>query len=345
MTSNIEHQTSHIPNRGHLLTEQRLDASRDLDAMSTLDVLKTINDQDATIAGVVRSATPAIAALVDTIVERMRRGGRLVYLGAGTSGRLGVLDASECPPTFHCDPQNVVGVIAGGDSALRRSSEGKEDDPDGARDVLGELNVNENDTVVGIAAGGTTPYVLGALNIAQSRGAATGLVTCVESETTRNNDASGATGGSPASAPDAPNTGGQAASGTPVGRKSLADHVVALPVGPEVVTGSTRMKAGTATKMALNMISTAVMVALGKTWGNLMVDLRATNAKLRDRAARILTSQCDLSRDDALALLDRADGRVKTALVMAKLNVERDEAERRIAEHGGQLRPLLGEPR
>ena len=250
-TSTTQDRTSNIIDRGHLLTEQRLDDSRDLDAMSAVDVLKTINDQDASIAAVVRGATPAMAALVDTIVERMRHGGRLIYLGAGTSGRLGVLDASECPPTFHSDPNQVVGLIAGGDSALRRSSEGKEDDPEGARDALDELNVNANDTVVGIAAGGTTPYVLGALDLAKARGAATALITCVEPESRS---------GSPR--PDSP------------------EHLIALPVGPEVVTGSTRMKAGTATKMALNMISTAVMVALGKTWGNLMVDLRATNAKL-----------------------------------------------------------------
>lgn len=301
--------------RGHLLTEHRLGASGDLDALSVEQALQLINDQDATIGGVVRQQIPAMAKLVTDTVAALRRGGRLIYVGAGTSGRLGVLDASECPPTFHTDPSRVVGIIAGGDASLRRSSEGMEDNTDGARAELERLNVDRADVVIGIAAGGTTPYVLGALRMSKQRGAVTGLISCVDTR-----DAAAIYPG------------------------LEVDHVVALCVGPEVVTGSTRMKAGTATKLALNMISTTTMVQLGKTWGNLMVDLRTTNAKLTDRGARIIESQCSVSRDEALALLDRAQGRVKVALVMARRGVKAQEAQRLLDEHGQRLRPILGPP-
>lgn len=306
--------------RGHLLTEQRLAASAELDALSTEDALRVINEQDATIAATVRDAIPAIAALVDVIVERMQRGGRLVYIGAGTSGRLGVLDASECPPTFHCDPNDVIGIIAGGDGALRKSSEGMEDDPDGAVSEFKRINLGEHDVLIGIAAGGTTPYVQGGIQLANQHGAATALMCCVTREQLQSDN-------------------------NALAALAAMDHLIALPVGPEVVTGSTRMKAGTATKLALNMISTAVMVRLGKTWGNLMVDLRATNAKLRDRAARILQSQCDLSRDAALHLLDEAEGRVKHALIMHLKQVDFNEANALLEHHQQQLRPILGDPR
>jgi N-acetylmuramic acid 6-phosphate etherase len=296
--------------RGHLLTERRLSASARLDALSIPQALRLLNDQDLTVATVLRRAIPALSALVRDVVRALQSGGRLIYLGAGTSGRLGVLDASECPPTFHCDPALVVGIIAGGDRSLRRSSEGAEDDPHGAAAELRRLGIGRHDVVVGIAAGGTTPYVLGALAFARRRGAVTALICCLE-----------------AGPPSAP-----------------ADHVICLPVGPEVLTGSTRMKAGTATKLALNMISTAAMVQLGKAWGNLMVDLRATNAKLRDRAARIVAAQGGLNRTRALELLDRADGRVKVALVMTRRGVEAPQAEKLLARHGGRLRPILGPP-
>ena len=299
-----------VADRGHLLTEQRLAASANLDALSVEETLRLINDQDATVAAAVREAIPAIAALVERVVAAMRQGGRLIYLGAGTSGRLGVLDASECPPTFFCEPGQVVGIIAGGDTALRKSSEGAEDDPDGAHAELERLQVNERDVVVGIAAGGTTPYVLGALTFAKERGASTGMLCCARLRENKG-----------------------------------IDHVIELCVGPEVLTGSTRLKAGTATKLALNMISTTTMVQLGKAWGNLMVDLRATNVKLRDRAIRILTSQTDLSRQAAAELLDRAAGRVKLALVMAKRNVDAGEAQRVLDANHGLLRPILGPPR
>ncbi len=303
-----------LPDRGHLLTEQRLAASAELDALATADVLRVINTQDATIPAVVAAAIPAIAALVDDLAARMERGGRLIYIGAGTSGRLGVLDASECPPTFFSDPGQVMGIIAGGDAALRRSSEGREDEPDGAHAELNAIKLSSDDVLVGIAAGGTTPYVLGALEYAKERGATTALLTCVAAD--------------------------QISAAT----RDAVDHLIALPVGPEVVTGSTRMKAGTATKLALNMISTAAMVRLGKVWGHLMVDVRATNAKLRDRAARMLMQTCDLDRDAALRLLDEADGRVKTAIVMARRGVACDEAERLLDEHHGRLRAVVGDP-
>lgn len=303
-------ESSTVPDRGKLLTEQRLQASSNLDILSTRQVLELINQQDAAVPAAVQHAIPQIEQFVSEVAAAIKSGGRLVYVGAGTSGRLGVLDASECPPTFFVDPGVVVGVIAGGDKALRTSSEGKEDDPDGAKPDFQHLKLSQRDIVLGIAAGGTTPYVLGALSLAKSLGAKTGLLTCAD--------------------PPA---------------NLAVDHLIRVSVGPEIVTGSTRMKAGTATKLVLNMISTSAMVALGKTWGNLMVDLRATNAKLRDRAARILQQQCGLSRDAALQLLDRAKGRVKLALVMALRNLEPGPAQTLLEEHHGFLRPILGAPR
>lgn len=300
------------PDRGHLPTEARLRASSELDTLTVRQMLELINREDRTVAEAVGNAIPQIARLVDRIVESLRGGGRLVYLGAGTSGRLGVLDASECPPTFQSPPEQVVGVIAGGDGALRKSSEGKEDDPRGSEAELTRLGVGVDDVVVGLAASGTTPYVLGGIAIARQRGAATGLVCCVNANALPEHEAA---------------------------------HVVAVPVGAEVVTGSTRMKAGTATKLVLNMITTATMNALGKTWGNLMVDLRASNAKLRDRAARIVMSQTTLDRPGALELLDQAHGSVKVALVMAHRHVDRNAAIQLLDAHESKLRPIIGPPR
>lgn len=294
------------------MTEKRLAESANIDALCTEDVLRIINEQDALISAVIAAAVPVIARVVDDVAERVGRGGRLIYCGAGTSGRLGVLDASEMPPTFHTDPSMVVGIISGGDSALRKSSEHKEDNAGGPCDEFDDLNVNENDSVIGVAAGGTTPWVWGALRLANQRGAMSCLMCCVDAAS--------------------------------IDRPERVDHMIELPVGPEVVTGSTRMKAGTVTKLALNMISTTVMIKLGKTWGNLMVDLSARCDKLVDRAARIVSTQCDVSRDEAIAILDRADGRVKVALVMAKRGVERDEAQRLLTEHDQQLRPIVGNP-
>lgn len=292
--------------RGDIATERRNPRSMSLDTLNVADCLHLINAEDATIPGAVARAIPAITPFVEALEARMRAGGRLIYIGAGTSGRLGVLDASECPPTFQSDPGVVVGIIAGGDSALRRSSESREDEPDGAHGELERLGIGAQDTLLGIAAGGTTPYVLGAIEWARARGALTGFLTC---------------------APNAPS--------------GAAEHVIAIDTGPEVLTGSTRMKAGTATKLALNMITTTVMVRLGKTYENLMVDLRATNAKLRDRAARIVAELVGVPREEAFALLDRADGSVKTAVVMHRRGVSREQAARLLAGSQGRLRGAL----
>jgi N-acetylmuramic acid 6-phosphate etherase len=320
--------------RGHLLTEQRNSASAALDALSVEATLRLINTLDFDVPRAVRDAIPQITALVEAVVERMRGGGRLIYLGAGTSGRLGVLDASECPPTFHSDPGDVIGIIAGGDGALRRSSEGREDEWGGAHAELDALQLTAGDTVVGIAAGGTTPYVWGGLERAKQAGCATGMIVCVPIRSLMSRPRVGTVRASdPLPNPGLPRL--------PV----EIDFPIELLVGPEAITGSTRMKAGTATKLALNMISTTAMAQLGKAWGNLMVDVRATNAKLRDRAVRTLLSQLDIGRQDAERLLDRAAGRVKPALVMARLRVSLDEAERLLAEHAGRLRPILGPPR
>ena len=313
------------PDRSMLLTEQRLGSASSVDIENTAAILRAINEQDKTIAEIVGRATPDIARLVDAIVAGMQSSGRLIYIGAGTSGRLGVLDASECPPTFHTDPAQVVGLIAGGDGALRKSAEGAEDDPNHAAEQLTPLNLTQHDIVVGIAAGGTTPYVHGGLAFARSRGCTTAFVCCVPLRQL---------------IADTGSTGSLAE----VSLNNI-DHLIELPVGPEFVTGSTRMKAGTATKLCLNMITTATMVRLGKTGGDLMVDLRATNAKLRDRAVRIICSQTDLSRDEAIAILARADNRVKTALVMAKLNISAAQADAALAAEAGQLHRLLGPPR
>ncbi|MBL0921804.1 MAG: N-acetylmuramic acid 6-phosphate etherase [Phycisphaerales bacterium] len=295
-----------VPDRGHILTEQRNPRTMSLDRMSIEECLAAINAEDALVAPAVARALPRIADFVRLADRALRAGGRLIYIGAGTSGRLGVLDASELPPTFQTDPDMVVGLIAGGDAALRRSSEGMEDDPRGAAPEFDRLNVGAHDAVLGVAAGGTTPYVLGALDLAKSRGASTGLLTC-----------------------------------SPVPRPASADVLILIETGPEAVTGSTRLKAGSATKMALNAISTTLMVAQGKTYENLMVDLRATNAKLRDRAARIVAALTGLPRKEALDLLDAAGGAVKTAVVMHQRDLTRELAERAIHGAGGSLRGAL----
>jgi len=295
-----------VPDRGHILTEQRNPRTMSLDSMSIEECLEAINAEDALVAPAVARALPQIAAFVRLADRALRAGGRLIYIGAGTSGRLGVLDASEMPPTFQTDPRTIVGVIAGGDGALRKSSEGMEDDLRGAHAELEALRIGANDALLGIAAGGTTPYVLGAIEFAKSRGASTGLLTC-----------------------------------SPVPKPAGADVLILLETGPEVVTGSTRMKAGTATKMALNAISTTLMVAQGKTYENLMVDLRASNAKLRDRAARIVAALTGDSRDEALVLLQNAGGSVKTAIVMRRCGLDRERSEAALRTGAGSLRAAL----
>lgn len=294
------------PDRSGVPTEGVHPRSVGLDALPTGELLALMSEEDHRAARAVSAETERIAALVEEVVPRFRGGGRLIYVGAGTSGRLGVLDASECPPTFLVDPSRVVGIIAGGDAALRRSSESLEDDPRGAVAELERLGVGRLDTVIGLTAGGTTPYPLGALRIAASRDALTALVTC----------------------------------GNPPERHA-ADHVIRLDTGPEVLAGSTRLKAGTATKLVLNMISTALMVRLGKVHDGLMVDVSATNDKLRDRAARIVVRLVGGSRGDALALLDEAGGRVKTAVVMRSMRLPRREAEALLEMSGGSLRDAL----
>lgn len=294
------------PDRSGVPTEGVHPRSEGLDALPTSELLALMSEEDERAARAVRAETERIAALVDEVVPRFRAGGRLIYVGAGTSGRLGVLDASECPPTFLVDPSRVIGIIAGGDAALRRSSESLEDDPQGARGELDRLNVSRLDTVVGLTAGGTTPYPLGALHIAHSRAALTALVTC-------------------GSLPE----------------DHVADHVIRIDTGPEVLAGSTRLKAGTATKLVLNMISTALMVRLGKVHDGLMVDVSAKNDKLRDRAARIVVRLVGGSREEALVLLDAAGGHVKTAVVMRSLRVSRGDAEAMLEASGGSLRSAL----
>jgi N-acetylmuramic acid 6-phosphate etherase len=294
-----------------LLTEARNPATEHLDELSTLDMLTLINAEDAKVAGAVAAELPNIARAVDAVTERFARGGRLFYIGAGTSGRLGVLDASECPPTFSVSAELVQGLIAGGDSALRLSSEHSEDSrEEGVRDLAaaGFAAKEKLDTLVGIAASGRTPYVLGAMEYAKSLSALTIGLSCVP--------------------------------GSPLAR--TADIAITPATGPEVLTGSTRMKAGTATKLVLNMLSTAVMVRTGATFGNLMVNLRPSNAKLLDRAQRMIAAAvgCDMATAERLLVESGSD--VKTAIVMGSLSLPRAAAERRLGAAHGVLRAALG---
>lgn len=295
--------------RGHVRTEQRHGQSMQLDALSTDQFIALMADDHRAVPDAVAGAAHEIARFIDALVPRLRDGGRLIYIGAGTSGRLGVLDASECPPTFRADPNQVIGIIAGGDGSLRKSSEVKEDDANGAAEALGALELTGQDAVMAIAAGGTTPYALGAMRIAKAAGAMTGLLTCA--------------------APPSASLGD-------------CDHLIHLNTGPELLTGSTRLKAGSATKLTLNIISTAVFIQLGKVYSNLMIDLRATNDKLTDRAIRILIELCgELTRAQAAALLQSAQGSLKAALVMQRLNIDLVAADRLLAKHDGKLRPIL----
>jgi N-acetylmuramic acid 6-phosphate etherase len=294
-------------NRGHLLTEQRLPESMRLDAMTTAEALDVMLEQDRRAVEAVRDVRDDVLRAIELVSARLAAGGRLFYFGAGTSGRLGVLDASECPPTFRTDPEMVQGVIAGGREAMFRAQEGAEDSPeDGARDV-DERDVGPRDVVMGIATGGTTPYVHGALRRAKERGAGTIFLSCVQ----------------------------------PVENEPKVDVVIRPLTGPEVLTGSTRLKAGTATKLILNQITTLTMVRLGKCYENLMVDLRATNLKLVDRSIRIIRILTELDREAAARLLDDAGGHVKTAVLMHRAGLDRAAAERRLAEAGGNLRRAL----
>ena len=293
------------------VTERRNPRTQQIDLADPAGIVDLMSAEDLEVPRAVASQRERIADAIAAAESTFRAGGRLFYVGAGTSGRLGVLDASECPPTFGTDPDMVQGIIAGGLPALTSAQEGAEDDLDQARIDLAARGVRAGDMVVGIAASGTTPYVRVALEHAKSVGARTAIVAC---------------------SPPPDNT------------LAVADIAIVAITGPEVVTGSTRLKAGTATKLILNMITTGAMIRLGKTFGNLMVDLRATNVKLADRSERIVAEVCALSRPDARALLDRAGGRVKLAIVMHALGVERDEAERRLASAGGVIRRVVDAP-
>lgn len=289
-----------------LPTEARNPSSERLDELPTLEMLQVMHSADQEAVDAVERELPRIATAVDAIASRIDAGGRLFYLGAGTSGRLGVLDASECPPTYNTPPSLVQGLIAGGDAALRRSIERAEDDAsEGARD-LKERGFSARDAVVGIAASGRTPYVLGALQYARHIGALTIGLSCV---------------------PDSPIA-------------VAAELAITPATGPEVVTGSTRMKAGTATKLILNMLSTGTLVRLGYVYGNLMVNVQPTNVKLRDRAARIVSTITGLAYEEAAQLLAQAQS-VKTAVVMHALHLSRAEAEARLASRGGHLKEAL----
>lgn len=295
---------------GSLLTETRNPATEHLDELSTLDMLTVVNDEDAKVAATVRAELPRIAEAVDAVADRFERGGRLFYVGAGTSGRLGVLDASECPPTFSVSADLVQGLIAGGDRALRLSSEHSEDSRgEGARDLAdaGFAAEGRPDVLVGIAASGRTPYVLGAMEFAKQEGALVIGLSCV-----------------------------------PGSLVAQAAHIAITPAtGPEVITGSTRLKAGTATKLVLNMLSTGVMVRTGATYGNLMVNVRPTNAKLVDRAERIIEAATGCDRARAAQLLKDSGSDVKLAIAMGALKLGREEAERRLQEARGVLSKAL----
>ena len=293
--------------RGHLLTEQSNPRSRRLDQLATTDLVNLFVDEDRRPQEAVAGASEALAAAVDAIAARLFDGGRLFYLGAGTSGRLGVLDAAECPPTFCSDPKLVQGVLAGGTPALLRSSEGLEDLDQAGRDDLDRHGFRQGDCLVGIAAGGTTPYVRGGLSYARSIGALAIAMACVPKD-------------------QAP---------------LPCDIDIRLLTGPELLTGSTRLKAGTATKMALNILSTTVMVRLGKVYGNRMVDVAASNSKLVDRSLRILRDLIGVEREEGLALLALSDGSVKLALLMKAANLSKDQARSVLERHDQQLRPSL----
>ncbi len=292
------------------LTEQRNPKSSGIDLLSSVEIVDLINSEDRLVSEAVGKERETIALAMDLAVAAFRKGGRLIYVGAGTSGRLGVLDAAEMPPTFGTDPEMVRGVMAGGLPALVEAQEGAEDSPEEGGKALEALAVGSKDFVFGIASSGTTPFVHGALEKARSFGATTGILLC-----------------------------------TPPPEELVKGHdvVVAPLVGPEVITGSTRMKAGTATKLVLNTITTGAMVRMGKVFGNLMVDLQVTCAKLKDRGERILMETLGLRRKAAEVLLEEAKGSVKAAIVMGRLDVNREEAVRLLEEAEGQVGRVVGD--
>lgn len=294
-----------------LTTEQQNPASGDLDRLDALGLVRLMNSEDRRVAEVIAGIAPEIARVAERVAQAFREGGRLIYVGAGTSGRLGVLDAAECPPTFNTPPGWVVGVIAGGATALTQAVEGAEDFPEQGRGDLESLELQPRDVVVGIATSGRTPYVLGALRYAREVGATTVGLTCNE----------------------------------PSELSDVCERMLAAVVGPEVISGSTRLKAGTATKMILNMITTAAMVLIGKTYGNLMVDLRATNQKLVHRSRRMVTQLTGLTPAAADELLTQCSGSVKLALATHLLDVPVEQAQEALARADGRLRVALEDNR
>ncbi|MGB7441187.1 MAG: N-acetylmuramic acid 6-phosphate etherase [Coleofasciculaceae cyanobacterium] len=298
---------NNLQGRGHLLTEQVNPNSDNLDQMTSLELVELFNSEDAKTLSAIATAKTQLAEAIDQAAKALANGGRLFYVGAGTSGRLGVLDAAECPPTFCTAPEMVQGIIAGGAGALVRSSENLEDKLEDGVEAIALRHVTNLDVVIGISAGGTTPFVHGALQAARQRGATTMLIACVPLEQV-NVD---------------------------------TDIDIRLLVGPEVLAGSTRLKAGTVTKMALNIISTGVMVQLGKVYGNRMVDVAVTNQKLLDRALRILQDLTSLSRLEAEELLGRSERQVKLALLMHWTGLDKEEGESLLAENQGNLRAAV----
>ncbi len=294
------------------ITEHRNPRTADIDLATPLEIVDLMNAEDRTVAGAVAGAREEIAQAMGFVEAAFRGGGRLFYAGAGTSGRLGILDASECPPTFGSDPELVQGIIAGGERAVFRSQEGAEDHPAGGAAAIDAHGVRGGDVVVGIAASGTTPFVRGALVRARELGARTVFVVC-----------------------------------TPIDASFAAsvDVTIVAVTGPEVVTGSTRLKAGTATKMILNMLTTGAMIRTGKTLGNLMVDLRATNLKLADRSERIVMEVCAVPRAEARHLLAAANRSVKLAIVMHATGASAADADQALAAQGGVIRRVIGDRR
>ncbi len=293
------------------LTERRNPRSANVDLATALEIVDLIGAEDATVPAAVARAREEIAAAIGLIERSFRAGGRLLYVGAGTSGRLGVLDAAECPPTFGTDPAMVVGIIAGGFPALVRSAEGAEDDVNAGIAAVDTNQVTARDAVVGIAASGGTPYVRAALGRAATLGAGTVLVACAE---------------------------------PPALLRDTCDVCITVLTGPEVVTGSTRMKAGTATKLVLNTLTTGAMIRLGKTYGNLMVDLQAWSDKLVDRGERIVMDVTGVDRAAARRAIDQAEGSVRTAIVMVKRRLDRPAAEALLARHDHRVRAVIGDP-
>ena len=296
-----------VNERGHLLTEQNNPNSQNLDQLTPLELVDLFNQEDQNLIRAIAGAREPLADAITKISQSIRRGGRLFYIGAGTSGRLGVLDAAECPPTFCSPPEMVQAILAGGEAALVRSSEAMEDRTEDGATAMDEHQIGENDVIVGITAGGTTPYVHGAIAEANQRNATTIFMACVPKDQFEID----------------------------------VDVDIRLLVGPEILAGSTRLKAGSVTKLALNILSTGAMVQLGKVYGNRMVDVSVTNSKLLDRSLRILGDLTDLSRSESAALLEKSNNKVKTALMMHWSGLEADKSDELLEKYDGNLRQAL----